>query len=230
MDEILLESIPFQLDVALLRKRTRIREGSPYTKELESLAVEAGQIARPRTCFRPAYIDERSSYRVVIEGVPFTSRILQVNLEKVHRVFPYLATCGAELEEWAAGIRDPLFRFWAETIKEMALNSAINAFNRATAKRYAIRRGASIAPGSLDDWPLMQQANLFQLLGDMPAAIGVRLTENLMMIPTKTVSGIRYQTTESFESCQLCSRANCPGRRAPYDAGLWARKYEPGNT
>jgi hypothetical protein len=39
------------------------------------------------------------------------------------------------------------------------------------------------------------------------------------------VSGIRFPTTESFESCQLCPRAGCPGRRAAYDASLYDRRY-----
>ncbi len=225
MDKFLLDPIPFQLDIALLRKRTHVREGSPYVEELEKLAKEAQPIAKPRACFRQVFIDERDDYHVIAEGISLTSRTLRVNLERAHRIFPYLATCGIELEEWAAAFSDPLQRYWAETIKELALLTAIEAFNKTLIGLYDLRHSASMSPGSLEDWPIMQQMNLFQLLGELPGVISVRLTDSLMMVPTKSVSGLRFQSTESFESCQLCPRQNCPGRKAPYDARLWERKY-----
>jgi hypothetical protein len=81
-----------------------------------------------------------------------------------------------------------------------------------------------MSPGSLQDWPLEAQSQLFQLLPDVEAAIGVRLTESLLMIPTKSVSGIYFQTEVSFVNCQLCQRGKCPGRKARYDEDL-ARDY-----
>ncbi len=80
-------------------------------------------------------------------------------------------------------------------------------------------------PGSLPDWPLPQQLPLFQLLGDVEGLIGVHLKESFLMVPTKTVSGIFFPTETRFESCQLCPREDCPGRRAPYDAALFQSRY-----
>ena len=68
---------------------------------------------------------------------------------------------------------------------------------------------------------------LFDLLGEAPAAIGVKLLDSMLMTPTKSVSGIRFPTEETFESCQLCPMENCPNRRAPYDESLYERKYCP---
>ncbi len=45
------------------------------------------------------------------------------------------------------------------------------------------------------------------------------------MVPTKSVSGILFPAEESFASCQLCPRENCPNRRAPYDPELFDRKF-----
>ncbi len=226
MNGYLLDPIPFELNMSLLRKRTHISSGSPYTAELECLAKEAQAIAKPRACFRQTFIEKRDGYQVIVEDVPLTSRILAVNLEQVHRIFPFVATCGLELETWAAGFNDALQRFWAESIKEIALSAAVEAFNKTLIGLYDLRRSCSMNPGSLEDWPIMQQVPLFRLLGELPQVIGVHLTDSLMMVPTKSISGVRYQSVETFESCQLCPREKCPGRKAPYDAGLWARKYE----
>ena len=72
-------------------------------------------------------------------------------------------------------------------------------------------------PGSLPDWPITEQAKLFSLLGDVKALIGVTLTESMLMLPTKSVSGVYFETERNFENCELCARENCPGRRKPFD-------------
>ena len=91
--------------------------------------------------------------------------------------------------------------------------------------RYLLKKTALMTPGSLEDWPIQEQKPLFSILGDVEKAVGVRVTESLMMIPAHSVSGIFFPTEVSFESCQLCPRENCPGRRAPYDERLYDDKY-----
>ena len=85
-----------------------------------------------------------------------------------------------------------------------------------------------MAPGSLADWPITQQQQLFSLFGDVEAKIGVRLTDSFLMLPMKSVSGVYFPTETSFESCRLCPRKVCPGRRAPYDPKLWEERYAEG--
>ena len=225
MDAVVLDDIPFRIDLGLLMKKLRVREGHTYTDNVKRLADEAQAIARPKALYKVAYIESRDDKAVVIDGITMNSRVLRVNLEQAHRVFPYVVTCGMELQEWADSIDDVLRRFWAETINEMALRVAIQVLNKHLAERYRPGRTSAMSPGSLGEWPIQAQRPLFALLGDPKGAIGVRLTDSLLMIPTKSVSGIRFPTEESFESCQLCPREGCPGRRAPYDKDLYDKKY-----
>jgi hypothetical protein len=78
-------------------------------------------------------------------------------------------------------------------------------------------------PGSGDAnvWPIEQQKELFSLFGDVENLIGVRLTDSFLMVPNKSVSGICFPTEINFQSCQLCHRMNCNGRKAPFDRKLW---------
>ena len=80
-----------------------------------------------------------------------------------------------------------------------------------------------MSPGSGDAviWPIEQQRNLFALLGDGSQQIGVQLTDSCLMIPNKSVSGIRYPTEIDFHTCQVCHREDCPGRIAPFDEEQW---------
>jgi len=226
-EAIILTGIPFRVDMNDLRQRLHIAEGSGYDGELQVLATQAEAVARPKALCKVAYIEERDDNSVVIDGVRLTSRVLRVNLDKAHRVFPYVATCGMELQEWESGLEDLLHRYWADAIKAMALSVAVRHCDSYIADTFHPSKTARMSPGSLADWPLPEQRPLFHLLGDPEAAIGVRLTDSFLMVPNKSVSGIRFPTEESFESCQLCPREGCPGRRAPYDRELYERRYRP---
>jgi hypothetical protein len=70
-----------------------------------------------------------------------------------------------------------------------------------------------------------EQRLLFRLLGDTERAIGVRLSEDLTMLPRKSLSGTLLPSEELFESCLLCPRAQCPSRLLPYDRDLLAGEY-----
>ncbi len=226
-DGVVLDDIPFQINLAALLKKLRIKEGSGYVEQVTRMAEDAKAIARPKAYYRMAFVESKGDASVTIDGITFDSRVLRVNMDQAYRAFPYVATCGQEMEEWADTFSDMLERYWADTIKEMALRNAINVLRVRMIERYRLARTSTMAPGSLADWPLTQQRPLFDLLGRVRELIGVQLTDSLLMIPTKSASGIRFPMEESFESCKLCPREVCPGRRAPYDAGLYERKYKP---
>jgi hypothetical protein len=225
MNEVILDNIPFELDLVSLMKKLRLKQGESYADKLKRLASDAQAMAKPKALYRVAFIEAKGDDYVVIDGVKLTSRVLRVNLEQAHRVFPFVATCGMELEDWSSSIDDMLYRYWADTIKEMALRSAIQAMGEHLVENYQPGRTSSMSPGSLGDWPIREQRTLFAILRNPKDAIGVQLTDSLLMTPVKSVSGIRFPTDVNFESCQLCPRQDCPGRRAPYDKELYDSRY-----
>ena len=226
MDRVILDNIPFEPHFSTLMRKLHVKEGSSAVKKLERLVQEAQPIARPKAVYREVYVESRGKDYVTFDGIKFSSRVLRVNLEQAHRVFIYVATGGQELDEWSHGIDDMLEGYWADAIAEMALRSATQTLKRYLIEHYRLGNTSSMSPGSLEDWPIQQQRVLFAALGDPEADIGVRLSDSLLMIPTKSLSGLRFPIEENFESCQLCPRDRCPGRRAKYDAELYAKKYE----
>ena len=230
MDSIILDHIPFQIDPDALMTTLRLKASAGHVAEIERLAQTAQRIGRPKGMYKVAYIEAKGEDFIDLGGPVFTSRVLRVNVEQAHKVFPYIVTCGMELHEWARSIDDLLQRFWAEAIGEMALRSAVRFLEKHLTEQYQFSQLSRMNPGSLADWPLEEQRVLFELLGDTQAAIGVRLTDSLLMVPTKSVSGVWFPTEESFASCQLCPREDCRGRRAPYDKDLFDRKYRVTTT
>ena len=218
-------NIPFNPDMAKIMETLHIKPGTGYAEDLAAMVDLACRVARPKGLYRLAFIESSGDDYIVADGIRFSSRVLRVNIGDSQRVFPYIATCGRELEEWSAGFSDMLQRFWADAIKESALMIAIKAVTDHIDSRYSPGPTARMSPGSLEDWPIYEQRPMFDLLGDPAADIGVELMESYLMTPTKTISRLMFPTEQSFENCQLCPREKCPSRRAPYDKDLYDRKY-----
>jgi len=229
MNTTILNDIPFKIKTASFMKRLRIERGSAHEDDFMRLVEEALTIGKPKALYKVVYIDSKSDHHVVLDGVTLKSRVLRVNLEEVHRVFPFVATCGVELEDWARSMDDILLRFWAESINEVVIRLAVKAMNENIDEHYRPGKRSTMTPGSLTDWPIEEQRTLFRILGNTKDTIGVYLTDGLMMVPTKSVSGIIFPTEWDFESCQLCPREKCPGRRALYDKDLYDKRYRNKN-
>jgi hypothetical protein len=170
-----------------------------------------------------SFIENRGEDQVTFEGVTFSSRVLRQNLEAVERVFPFVITIGPDLERYAGSCGDPLVQFYLEGLADMALGKIAQHLERHLRGRHGLAGLSSMSPGSLEDWPITQQPLLFSLFGGPEKSAGVRLTEHMLMVPRKSISGIYFPTEVSFQSCQLCPRKDCPGRRAPYDQELKKR-------
>jgi hypothetical protein len=225
MERVVLDPLEYRIDRPSMLARLRLKEGSGRAGNVEGLIREAEAVAHPRAIYRMAFIESRGDQHVVVEGLRFESRVLKVNLNNLHRFFAFVVTSGRELDAWANVKTDLLERFWADSINEAVLNSARSFLDRHLQECYGLTKMARMSPGSLPDWPLEEQRVLFELLGDTGKAIGVELTESLLMVPVKSVSGIVFANEEGFASCQLCPREGCPSRRVPYDPGLYERKY-----
>ena len=225
MEYRLLNNLPFKIERDKIFEIYHVNEGSDDAKRIDQLIAEAEIIAKPKAIYKLSTVDEKSDDMVMIDQMKFTSRVLRVNLDEVHRVFPFIATCGMELEEWSLKITDLMEQFWVDSIKEQAALQAYQAIQKELENRYQLGMTSTMNPGSLEDWPMKEQVPLFSLFGDPQKLIGVELTDSYLMIPIKSISGIIFPTNSQFESCQLCPRKNCPGRRAPYDPGLAESKY-----
>ncbi len=218
-----LSSIPFELDAPALMKRVHIEPDTEDAAGFEALVNLARDVAKPKALYAESFVEAKGKDTVRIDGVTFTSRALRKNLDSVERVFPVIATCGHELDHARRPSGDPLKEFWWETIKTELLVCARKHLDEHLKRKFLLGRTSTMSPGSGDAtvWPIEQQRELFVLLGDVKGRIGVELTASCLMVPNKTVSGIRFPTETDFRSCQVCRREVCPSRSAPFDRELW---------
>ena len=223
MNPHVLDDFPVELSVERTLERLKLDEGRSQTLGVEDVFKTAVILIHTQAIYGEAYVNKRSLDRIEIDGIEFRSRVLAKNLERIERIFPYILTIGDSLENTARSSESITRRLVLETIGDLALGSGLEHLQRHISEQYGLETTSNMGPGQLD-WPIEQQRELFSLLGHVRDTIGVTLTQNLMMVPRKSISGIIFPTEGTFISCQLCQRNRCPSRKAPFDRVL-SEKY-----
>lgn len=196
-------------------------------EELDALMEEAQSIAVPKLLVQVLPIDEKGEDEVVLGGVRIHGALMRKNLEKASRVFPYVATCGTELAQWAKkSASDPLAEFWCDEIMKCFLTHAASALQPEIRRLYGIECHLNaMNPGSITDWPLTGQTQLFGMLGreTVREYTGVTLTDSMLMLPSKSISGFLFESDTAYQNCSRCPILRCPNRRAAPDADVETR-------
>ena len=219
----ILETIPVELKMAEIKRRLHISRDQDLSLA-QDLVDFSQKLFDAKALYKICYIDEKLEEAVTVDGLLFKSKVLRKNLDQVERIFPYVVTIGPKFEEEMRGCPDLLKKYYLDIIGTLALTSARKHLENHLKSKYALEKMSFMSPGSLADWPIEEQRPLFDLLEDVQNSIGVELTDNLLMLPGKTVSGIYFPTRVSFFSCQLCPRKECMGRKAAYSEEL-AQEY-----
>ena len=215
-----LEQISVSLDSEEVKGELRARDG----EQIRTLLEIAKPLISAQAVYRVCYIEEKLENGVIIDGVRLSSHILRKNLEKVGRVFPYVITIGTRLEQRADESKDLLEKYYLDKIGNIALSKTRKHLEDGLRSKFGLDGPSYMSPGSLADWPIEEQRSLFSILKGAEQSIGVKLTESLLMIPRKSVSGIYFPTEVRFYNCQLCPRQECEGRKAKFDENL-AKEY-----
>ncbi len=215
-------TVPFALDAAALAQKMKI--SASLLDEFQVLVVQAAAVACPKVLWREAYVEALGDDTVTIDGVVFRSDAMRHNLDRIGRVFAYVATCGREVNELPIAKNDFVQGAWLHFIKLELLKVCLPALRAQINQHFGMEQLSAMNPGSGDEdvWTIDQQVGLFSLFGDVEAQVGVRLTESYLMAPDVSVSGILFAADRAYQNCQLCRREHCPNRSAPFDASLWA--------
>ena len=219
-------SIPFTLNREEIKSQLAIPPGSRAEVSLEKILNHVQKIAIPKAIYRVSYIEELNNDSVTVEGAVFHSPALRLNLEEVHRIFPYIATCGIEVGDTPIDQDDPIQAYWLRMIELALVRISVEHVRKTIQELYRLETLSAMNPGSAEAgvWPLEEQRPLFSLFGGsqvVEGAIGVRLLPSCFMSPDMSTSGILFPSNTAFFNCQLCQREDCPSRKAPFDAALW---------
>ncbi len=121
-----LDNIPVRLELDDIVKKLRIRNMNEHFAEIiRELFGMVRPIANPKAVYEISQVDNKQGDSLEIGGVRFTSHVLRVNLDKLEVVFPYIVTCGSELEEIKIPEHELLKCYFLDQIKEVIVRSAL---------------------------------------------------------------------------------------------------------
>lgn len=188
-------------------------------EELADMLDEAAAVAAPCVLYGVCAVTNASADSITINGVDVSNPLVAEKLGEKNRCFPYICTCGAALEQWSQQYKnDVLASVWADEIKKKYLLHVSKAFIQYLKETYHMSGyRAALNPGSRKEWPISGQKELFDILGGpdfVREQIGVVYTDSFLMLPTKSTSGISFESQTVYENCQYCPLEKCPNRRA----------------
>ena len=188
-------------------------------EELMNLIEEAQSLADPIVLFGVCSVTRDAGGTVRVNEVPIESVLVEEKLFDKNLCFPYIASCGTALEEWSTKYKtDPLAEYWTDAIKKQYLLRITARFFSYLKEHYQMAGHlTALNPGSLKQWPIAGQRELFSVLGGaafIEEKIGVSCTECFLILPTKSISGIVFESDSFYENCQYCPQTDCPDRRA----------------
>jgi hypothetical protein len=204
-----------------LMKKEHIRRGSAPHAVFEKHCRHARRLAVPTVISVEKKIACPGPGTVTVSpSVTLHGARLQAALRGASHACIFLVTIGDELENTASGymkVGDSLEGYMLDRIGSFAVESLAENFEDRLRKIYgAKKRSVSmrVSPGYCD-WPVEEQSKLAKLL-DFSRA-GVRLTESLMMVPKKSISGLVGIGPEGLFSktgsrCGMCDNKECAYR------------------
>ncbi len=133
-----LDKIPVKIDLDAVLKKLRLRNrNNDVLRTLEELVDIANSTARPKAVFETATVEEKNGDNVTIKGVEFTSHILRVNLDRAEEVFPYVVTCGREIDAVNIPTGEMMRFYFMDQIRELVARSALNYLHQHLRDRHA---------------------------------------------------------------------------------------------
>ena len=194
----ILDPLPIQVSRPLVLLRLGYRQASQVpgktSRLLDEVIARAAPLLSPRAIGALFDVAYGADGGVVIGGeVRSASRSLQERLEGCRRALLFAATIGDALENWIGALgesgdmtRSLLADAYASSAA-IALGISVEADAGRTFAGLGLTPTKRYAPG-YGDWELSSQEPLLRLL--QSERIGIRLTEDFLMLPAKSISGV----------------------------------------
>ena len=207
---------PIDISMEILLSALHLDREHELIDDIITMHRAAIETAKPVAVFAPYPVDARDGV-IRLNNVMLDAPFVYEKLSACDIVIPFVASCGNEIDEWSKTLDDSFEQFVADILKQLCLKAiGERLFSEVREKYFNDGEISTINPGSLAEWPIANQHLLFEILGGVTGDIGVVLSDSCLMSPTKSWSGIMFQTEKVFHNCQLCPRTDCPNRKTPY--------------
>lgn len=217
MREQINSPLPFAPDIPALTRLLHAEEGDYIHARARELLEAAARIVKPRYMLKELPVGRSEAGLLLVNNVLIDSRIVAQRVGSQPTLFAYICSCGPEIAAYMENVTDLLDNYILDQIAYLGYFQAKQAFLGYVEQELGIQRFNLLSPGSVVDWSVAEVKKIFQLLGDMPGRLGIRVMASGLVSPLKSVSGFLVANDEDFCSCELCERAACPSREKDFD-------------
>jgi hypothetical protein len=154
-------------------------------------------------------------------SIVLKSKVIATLLSRCEIAAFFVLTIGSYLEDMVAYLAKERLVLQATVLDAIGSGTAEKLANQVEEKIKKIANTGNLitsrrfSPGYCD-WKVNQQEMVFRALSNDTG--GVRLTDSLLMMPRKSISGIigiglPGRDIENYNPCITCKKKECPGRR-----------------
>ena len=193
---------------------------SRIVEKIDKLVKEAQALVEFAGAYSIREVQVVTGPHVFLEGdVYLMSGTLANLLSRCNKVAIYVATIGGDLEDLVGEFCREGAIFKGEVLdmigSEAVAQSVVSLLEKLD-RQLSLKRlrmvGRPFSPGYCD-WNILQQVQLFQALKGLTSVL---LTNNCLMVPQKSISGIvgiGDVNAELYNQCSECDRGSCKDRR-----------------
>lgn len=187
-----------------------LKVDAPEFSEFETLLDELLQHTNPVAIIQTASIVKREGNTLVTSAGNFHSALLVDLTNDCKEVFPFIATCGCELEEFTLNITDPLHLYWADKFKELVLEKIFYVAKAYAENLCPDKLVTSLVPLDNDVWSLDGLNEVFASFNsDELNETGVSLSKDFYMEPCKSRAGLFFPAPKEVDLCDTCNVKKC---------------------
>ena len=193
-----------------------------YAEEAYHLIVPSySYVIRDSERVQGSHVFVQGSGNLPSQLIVFESEVIARLLRQCRKVAVLLVTIGNHLEETASRLAEDGLILQASVLDAIGSDAVekvadfVQDMIRETARAEGFVISRRFSPGYCD-WDISQQRGIFRAVnGDLA---GVYLTDQCLMIPRKSISGIvgigpSRGNVENYNPCKTCDKDDCCGRR-----------------
>mgnify|MGYP002405777886 FL=1 len=186
--------IPFEITMDTLNDALKLRNRKRLLNQAQILLDQTNAAAVPKALVISGSVDEKTETRIVINGAVFTSPKLMANLDEGDALYAYIATCGTEIDAYAASLTDQMDLFMMDGIMNLLVGAGKAFVSKQVGSAASWPDIYDYVPGAGEAWPKEEQVKLFNLFGGYPAEIGVSMEDAAFVLPRRSTIGILSKT------------------------------------
>ncbi len=203
-----------------MKKLMKMPQKEFFLSQISTAREKCLQYAEPRAIYQKFHIKSVNGDEVCLDsGEYFKGRYVAKILTNSKIAILFALTLGEKIDEYIHALRKGKMgvtsAFLTEMVSSLMLMEASCLLSKNINENEIQKKGWGItctySPGE-ETWPLVEQKKIFNLLD--ASRIGIELTDNCIMKPLKSISGVlglgpKNEIDRTRCACDLCSRRDC---------------------